>query len=459
MNLDRSDKKSLSTADLQRIDRAHYLHPFTDSKQLHTTGSRIISTGDGVYVWDSEGNRILDGMAGLWCVSLGYGNTELMDAAMEQFKELPFYNSFFNTATQPTILLAKELAEVSPRGLNRTFFTNSGSEANDTVIRAARYYWALKGQPSKNIIISRENAYHGSTLGGASLGGMSFMHKQGGLPIPNIEHIGQPYWFECGRDQTPEEFGQAAAKQLETKILELGENRVAAFIAEPVQGAGGIVIPPDTYWPAIKEVLDKYDILLVADEVICGFGRTGEWFGSQFYDLEPDLMPIAKALTCGYVPMGGVMFHDRVADLISEEGGEFAHGFTYSGHPVAAAVARANLRIMKRDNVVETVRDDLAPYFANKWKTLGDHPLVGEARCMGLLGAIELVASKSPITRFAEKGRVGTICRDICFDVGVISRAVGDTMIVCPPLVITKDQIDELVNGLRSSLDQTIKRI
>ena len=440
---------------LQELDRKHYLHPFTDSNALHSTGSRIIVEGEGVYLRDSEGRKILDGMAGLWNVSLGYGNQELISAATEQLNQLAFYNSFFKTTTPPTVELAEALATVSPAGLNHTFFTNSGSEANDTVIRMARRYWALKGQPQKSVIISRNNAYHGSTMGGASLSGMAFMHKQGGLPIPDIEHVDQPYWFECGRHLDPDEFGEIAAQSIEKKILSLGENRVAAFIAEPIQGAGGIIIPPDSYWPAVKSVLKKFDVLFIVDEVICGFGRTGEWFGSQFYDLEPDLMPIAKALTCGYVPMGGVMVTDRVADLLIKECGEFAHGFTTSGHPVAAAVAKATVDILKRDNVVESVKNDLAPYFSQQWKALADHPLVGEARSLGLLGAVELVQEKDPIRRFEEKGAAGTICRDICFDTGVISRAVGDTMIVCPPLVITREQIDELVSKLHESLDRT----
>lgn len=453
------NSRGFDTEELRQIDRNHYLHPFTDSKELHSSGSRIIVRGEGVYLWDSDGNQILDGMAGLWCVNLGYGNQELISAATNQLQQLAFYNSFFKTATPPAVRLAEELATIAPSGLNHVFFTNSGSEANDTVVRMARYYWALRGQPNKNIIISRKNAYHGSTMGGASLGGMAFIHKQGGLPIPNIEHVEQPYWFGCGRDQSPDEFGRSAAKSLEKKIVQLGENRVAAFIAEPVQGAGGIVIPPESYWPAVKQILAKYDILFVADEVICGFGRTGEWFGSHCYDLQPDLVSIAKALTCGYVPMGGVLVHDRIAALLIEQGGEFAHGFTYSGHPVAAAVALANLRILKRDSVIDTVRSNLAPYFAKAWMTLSDHPLVGEARCLGMLGAIELVAAKQPIQRFDEKSRVGTICRDICFENGVISRAVGDTMIVCPPLVISNQQIDELVGKLRCSLDSTRRQI
>lgn len=283
------------------------------------------------------------------------------------------------------------------------------------------------------------------------------MHEQGDLPIPGIVHIAQPYWFGEGGDMSPEEFGVWAANQLEEKILELGEDQVAAFIAEPIQGAGGVIIPPETYWPRIKEILAKYDILFVADEVICGFGRTGEWFGSDYYDLRPDLMTIAKGLTSGYVPMGGVIVRDRVARVISE-GGDFNHGFTYSGHPVAAAVGLANLRLLHEEKIIETVKAETAPYLQKRLRELEDHPLVGEVRGLGMLGAIELVKDKA--TRARHEGRgVGMICRQFCFDNGLIMRAVGDTMIIAPPLVISRDEIDELVTKARLCLDLTLNAL
>ena len=288
-----------STADWQALDSAHFLHPFTNHKQMHAKGARIIEKADGVYLWDSDGNKILDAMAGLWCVNVGYGRQELVDAARQQMETLPYYNTFFQTATPPVIELSQLLSEVTPANLNHAFFTNSGSEANDTVVRMTRHYWASLGQPDKQVIISRKNAYHGSTMAGASLGGMSTMHAQGGLPIPDITHIGEPYWYQDGGTDSPEGYGLKMAQELEQKINELGEHRVAAFIAEPIQGAGGVVIPPDTYWPEISDICRRYQILLVADEVICGFGRTGKWFGSDYYNIQPDLMPIAKGLSSG----------------------------------------------------------------------------------------------------------------------------------------------------------------
>lgn len=445
---------ALDTAELQAVDAAHYLHPFTDFKQLNRKGSRVIERADGIYLWDSDGNRILDGMAGLWCVNLGYGRKELADAAYAQMLQLPYYNSFFQTTTPPAIRLAELLAEVTPDGLNHVFFTGSGSEANDTVVRMVRHYWASLGRPDKSILISRENAYHGSTVAGASLGGMKPMHAQGGLPIPGIVHIEQPYWFGRGAGMSPDEFGLKAARALETKIDELGEGRVAAFIAEPIQGAGGVIIPPDSYWPEISRICREREILLVADEVICGFGRTGNWFGSQTYDIKPDLMPIAKGMSSGYLPIGGVMVADRVAEVLIEQGGEFNHGFTYSGHPTCCAVATRNIEILRDERVVEHVRDVAAPHLARRWRELADHPLVGEARCTGLLGALELVPDKNAGERFPDPGQAGTICRDICFENGIIMRAVRDTMIISPPLVITTDQIDELVALAGKCLDQ-----
>ncbi|MBU0564825.1 aspartate aminotransferase family protein [Stutzerimonas xanthomarina] len=439
----------------QALSRDHHLPPFTDYKALNAKGTRIITKASGVYLWDSEGHKILDGMAGLWCVNLGYGREELVEAATRQMRELPYYNLFFQTAHPPAVALAKAIADIAPAGMNHVFFTGSGSEANDTVLRMVRHYWAIKGQPAKKVVIGRWNGYHGSTIAGASLGGMKAMHEQGDGPIPGIEHIDQPYWFGEGGDMSPEEFGVRIADQLEQKILEVGEDKVAAFIAEPIQGAGGVIIPPESYWPRVKEILARYDILFIADEVICGFGRTGEWFGSDYYGLEPDLMPIAKGLTSGYIPMGGVVVRDEVVHTLNE-GGEFYHGFTYSGHPVAAAVALENIRILREEKIVERVKTKTAPYLQSRWQELLEHPLVGEARGVGLLGALELVKNKKTRERFADPG-VGMLCREHCFRNGLVMRAVGDTMIISPPLVISEEQIDELVGKVRLCLDATAK--
>lgn len=452
------------TDELTRLDRAHHLHPFTDFKALGEEGSRIIVHAEGVYIHDSEGRRLLDAMAGLWCVNLGYGREELITAATEQLRELPYYNNFFKSTHAPAVKLAAKLSDLAPAHMNHVFFTGSGSEANDTMLRMVRRYWALEGKPEKQWIIARENAYHGSTVAGMSLGGMAPMHEQGGPLVPGITHVRQPYWFGEGprgdaADPSAQAFGRDCAAAIEARILELGEDKVAAFIAEPVQGAGGAIIPPESYWPAVKAVLAKYDILLVVDEVICGFGRLGEWFGSVHYDLAPDLMPIAKGLSSGYLPIGGVLVGDRVADTLIEEGGEFFHGFTYSGHPVCAAVALKNLEVLQDERVIERVREDLGPYLASRWATLVEHPIVGEARSLGLIGALELVADKAGRVRFDKSLAAGNLCRDICIERGLVMRSVGDTMIISPPLVITHAQIDAMVDLARDALDETARRL
>jgi len=439
----------------QALDAAHFLHPFTDSAQLGARGTRVITRAEGIYLYDGEGRRLLDGMSGLWCVAVGYGRRELTEAATRQMNELPYYNSFFQCSTPPAIELAAKLAEVTPSQFQHVFFTGSGSESVDTAIRFVRRYWQLEGQPERNVIIGRWNGYHGSTIAGASLGGMKWMHEQGLLPMPGVEHIDQPYAFERAGQLSAEEFGLQAARELETCIQRLGPGRVAAFIGEPVQGSGGVIIPPASYWPEIQRICDRHGILLISDEVICGFGRTGSWFGSEHYGTRPDLMTMAKALSSGYLPIGGVMVGDRVAKTLIA-GGEFAHGFTYSAHPVCSAVALANLEIIQREKLVEHVRDVVGPCLQRRWVELGTHPLVGEARGVGLLGALELVKSKQPRTWFEPRGKVGERCRDNAIANGLVMRATRDTMIIAPPLVITTAQIDELVEKAWKTLDQTL---
>ncbi|MBK1686361.1 aspartate aminotransferase family protein [Rubrivivax gelatinosus] len=445
-----------TTREWQAADAAHFLHPFTDFQALSRKGSRVIERAENIYLWDTEGQKILDAMSGLWCVNVGYGQPALIDAATAQLKQLPFYNAFFQTATPPAIELAELLAEVTPPQFQHVFFSGSGSEGNDTVVRMVRRYWDLLGQPERQVIISRDNAYHGSTMAGASLGGMSGMHAQGGLPIPGIVHIGQPYWHEHGKGLSRDEFGLVAARWLEEKILELGPERVAAFIGEPIQGAGGVIIPPATYWPEVQRICDRYGILLVSDEVICGFGRTGRWFGCETMGTRPDLMTFAKGVTSGYIPLGGVMVGERVAKVLVEKGGEFAHGYTYSGHPVACAVALANIKLMRELKLVEHVRDDVGPYLASQFATLRDHPLVADAETCGLMGAILLAKDKATGTPFPESLEIGMVCRGHCFREGLIMRAVGDRMIIAPPLVITRPQIDEMMGLIRRCLDLTL---
>jgi len=447
-----------STAQWQAADAAHFLHPFTDFKALSAKGARIIERAEGIYLWDSEGAKLLDAMSGLWCVNVGYGQQSLIDAATKQMGQLPFYNAFFQTATPPAIELAELLAEVTPPQFQHVFFSGSGSEGNDTVVRMVRRYWDILGQGQRQVIISRRNAYHGSTMAGASLGGMSGMHEQGGLPIPGITHIEQPHWWQLGRPEglDREAFGKVAALWLERKIQEVGPHRVAAFIGEPVQGAGGVIVPPDSYWPEIQRICDQHGVLLVSDEVITGFGRTGHWFGCERFGFRPDLMTFAKGVTSGYVPLGGVMVGDRIAEVLIGQGGEFAHGYTYSGHPVSCAVGLANVRLMRRLELVKHVHDDVAPYLQAQFAALAEHPLVGETQTCGLMGAMQLVRDKADGAPFPDDADVGMRCRSHCFDNGLVMRAVGQRMIIAPPLVITRAQIDEMMVLIRRCLDLTL---
>lgn len=454
-----SDLPRFDTATLRAQDAAHHLHPFTDTQSLNASGTRIIVRGEGVRIWDSDGNEIIDGMSGLWCVNLGYGRQDLVDAATRQMQTLPFYNAFFKTTTVPAIELAALLSEIAPPGFQHVFFTNSGSEGNDTIIRLVRRYWDLMGQPRRKTIISRHNAYHGSTLGGASLGGMSGMHAQGDLPIPGIAHIDQPYQLQHGHaGESAEHFGLRAASWLEAKIREIGPENVAAFIGEPVQGAGGVIIPPASYWPEVQRICDHYGILLVSDEVICGFGRLGHWFGCQHPHIgtRPDLITFAKGVTSGYLPLGGVLVGERIAKVLIERGGEFQHGFTYSGHPTCCAVAVANVRAMRSEGVIERVAQDLAPYLATAFGTLADHALVGDVQSLGMVAGLVLYKDKASRTLFDAELGVGYRCRDHCFQNGVVMRAVEERMIIAPPLVMTHQDIDEMVRRIRRSLDDTL---
>jgi putrescine aminotransferase len=451
------------TAALQQLDSAHFLHPFTDHNALKATGARVMVRGDGIWLWDSDGNRILDAMSGLWCVNIGYGRTSMADAVYRQIQALPFYNSFFNTTNVPALQLAALLVEISPPQFNHVFFTGSGSEANDTIVRMIRRYWELMGQSERHVIISRENAYHGSTIAGVSLGGMAGMHAQGGPMVPGIVHIGQPSWVEAGHGLSEDEFGLVAAGWLEERIRALGPDNVAAFYGEPVQGAGGVVIPPKTYWPEIQRICDKYGILLVADEVICGFGRLGAWFGSELMGIRPDLIAFAKGVTSGYIPLGGVLVGDRVAEVLTGQGGDFNHGFTYSGHPVACAAALENIRILIDEQLVQKVADDSGPYLKQQFGALLDHPLVGYADSCGLVAGLNLVRSKAERIHdcdvFDGDLGVGMICRGYMFEHGVIMRAVGERMIIAPPLVITRAEIDDMIGRIRLALDDTLAEL
>jgi putrescine aminotransferase len=447
---------SVDSATLKALDRAHYLHPFTDLHGYAEEGGRIFSRAEGVFIHDTDGNAMLDGMSGLWCCNLGYSQDAIKQAIFDQLQQLPYYNTFFRCANQPAVELAGALTEVAPPGFAHVFFTNSGSEANDTNLRLVKRYYDLLGKPHKKHIISRRNAYHGSTIAAASLGGMKAMHEQtNGLDY--VHHINQPHWFELGAEEDPDAFGRRVAAELAAKIDELGEDNVAAFIAEPVQGAGGVIVPPDSYWPAVQKILDERDILFIADEVICGFGRTGNWWGSQTYDLKPDLVTFAKAVTNGYVPLGGVLVGDRVSDVLLAGGGEFAHGLTYSGHPVACAAGIATLEVLRSDDIIGRAARDLAPRLQDGLKAFEAHPIVGQVRGRGMFAAVELVRDKHSRERLAPDSAGAVFCRDTANDRGLMVRQTGDAMIMAPPLVCEAEHIDLLIERLGEALDVTAK--
>jgi putrescine---pyruvate transaminase len=448
--------RNYDIAELKRLDLAHHLPAQADYSLLHSLGgSRIVTRAEGCYFYDGDGKQYLDGMAGLWCVNVGYGRKELAEVAFEQMQELPYYNTFFRTATPPPITLAAKLAGLIGGKIDHIFYNSSGSEANDTIFRLVRTYWSAKGEPNRKIFISRHNAYHGSTVAGASLGGMTYMHAQGDLPIPGIVHVRQPYKFNEGAGMTDDEFGTACAAAIEAKILEVGPENVAAFIGEPVQGAGGVIIPPDNYWPQVEAICRKYGILLVADEVICGFGRLGSWFGHHSYGFSPDIIAMAKGLSSGYLPISAVGVSHDIVEVLLEKHVEFVHGYTYSGHPVCAAVAIRNLEIIERENLVHRVATDTGPYLAEALKRLDGHPLVGETRSRGLIGAVEIVADKKSRARFGGKeGTAGPTVRDICIENGLMVRGIRDSIVMSPPLIITREQIDTLIGTIHKALDQ-----
>ena len=445
---------TLETNRLRQLDQQHHLHPFTDFRDYAANGGRIVSRAEHIYIYDSDGNKIQDAMSGLWCCSLGYSQDGIKKAVADQLMELPFYNNFFKCSNQPAVELATRLCEMAPANFNKVFFTNSGSEANDTQIKFVHRYYELLGKPSKRLIISRKNAYHGSTIAAASLGGMSTMHEQN-QGLDYIRHIEQPYWFELGGDMSPDEFGLWAANELAKKIDELGEDNIAAFIAEPIQGAGGVIIPPDTYWPAVQKILDERDILFISDEVICGFGRTGNLFGFQTYGTKPDLITFAKAVTNGYMPLGGSLVSDKVADVLLGHGGEFAHGLTYSGHPASCAAGLATMDVLQNTSILDSSANDLAPYFSQALESLVDHPVVGQVRSKGLVAAVELIKDKGSRERLAPESAGAVYTRDRAIENGLMVRQTGNAMIMSPPFVTSTEEVDALVSKLTSALDKT----
>ena len=444
---------NLPTKQLQALDAAHHMHPFTANAELAEKGARVITRAEGVYLTDSEGHRILDGMAGLWCMNIGYGRSEMADVAARQMRELPYYNTFFQTTHVPAIALAAKLAELAPGDLNHVFFAGSGSESNDTNLLMVRRYWQALGHPEKNIVIARKNAYHGSTYAGRSLGGMSGMHEQGGI-IANIEHIGQPHWYMEGGDMTPEEFGLMRARELEDKILELGVDRVAAFIGEPVQGAGGVIVPPPNYWPLVRQICDKHGVLLIADEVVTGLGRSGELFGTRLWGVNADMWCLAKGISSGYIPLGATAINRRIAEVFDADttgAASLSHGYTYSAHPVAAAAALATLDQIEALDIPGHAARVGAHMQARLRKLTDTCSFVGDVRGVGLMLGIEMVSDKARRIPLARSSDISARVAKAAYQAGLMVRISGPNLILSPPLTITREEVDFMCDVLESA--------
>lgn len=449
------DKSNPDTQRYQTVFSSRHFAPFADLRQIKPEHVTVMVRGEGMHLWDSEGKCYLDGMSGLFCTALGYGREELVEAATRQMRQLSFCSPYFNTAHPAVAELAEKLFAILPNRYERVVYCNSGSEANETLIRTVRRYWDVMGRPKKKAFISRINGYHGSTMGSASLGGMKHMHEMGGLPIPDFHHIGQPYWFACQDELTEEEFGLRAARELEDKILELGPEKVAAFVGEPFQAAGGFIFPPSTYWPEIQRICRKYDVLLCVDEVVGGFGRTGEWFSHQLYGIEPDTISIAKGLTSGYVPMGGLILSRKMSEAIVA-GGVYAHIFTYQGHPLASAVACANLDLLNQGGIVERVKTDTGPYFQRALReTFSNHPLVWEVQGAGAAAALQLAPAKGKKQRFTNEDIVAGYCMEQGIAAGLIFRPTLARIILAPALTATHEDLDDIVRRLKFAVDRT----
>lgn len=449
----------LSDSLAARRDLAFHLHPSTNLAQVQAEGPLVITRGEGVHVFDEAGNRYIEGMAGLWCAGLGFSESRLAEAAYRQMKTLPFYHSFSGKVPQISTELAEKLVGVAPEGMARVFFANSGSEANDSAVKLAWYYNNALGRPNKKKLISRKRAYHGVTVAAASLTGLAFAHGDWDLPAPRFLHTETPHhWRGALPGESEEDYSQRLADELERLILAEGPDTVAAFFAEPVMGAGGVIVPPAGYFERIQQVLAKYDVLMVADEVICGFGRTGNMFGSQTFGIRPDVLTCAKMMTSGYQPMSAMLVSDRIYRVLEDQSrklGTFGHGFTYSGHPVPAAVALETLAIYEERDLIGHVRR-VAPVLQDGLRALADHPLIGEARGVGLIGAWELVRDKSSKAAFDPKAGVGAKLVASAQRRGAIVRVLpGDIIAFSPPLIIEPHEIRELLDHAKAALDDT----
>lgn len=443
-------------------DIRYHLHAYTNARRHQETGPLIIEKGDGVYVEDSAGKRYIEAMAGLWSVAVGFSERRLVDAATRQMSKLPFYHNFSSKAHSPLIDLAERLVRMAPVPMSKAFFTNSGSEANDTAVKMIWYRSNALGQPQRKKIIARKRGYHGVTVASASLTGLINNQTSFDLPIANILHTESPhYWRDALPGESEEQFSTRLAEALEKLILAEGPETVAAFFGEPLMGAGGVVVPPAGYWQKIQAVLAKYDILLVADEVICGFGRTGSMFGSETFGMKPDIMVMSKQISSSYLPISALMINDRVFEPLADESnriGTFGHGFTGGGHPVAAAVALENLTLIEERGLVDHARR-VGGYMLERLRDLASHELVGEVRGVGLIAAVELVADKESKAPWGTAGALGGLVNGLLQEAGVISRNMGDAMAFCPPLIITEAEVDIVVDALRRSLDTAAVRI
>ncbi len=450
------DTNTLTNAQTRDIEAL--LHPYTNAKTHRQVGAHLIERGEGVYVYDEHGTRFVEGMAGLWCAGLGFGDAELIDAAKEQLDRLPYYHLFGGRTHEPAIELAEKIKDMYPVPMSRVFYCSSGSEANDTQVKLIWYMMNALGKPEKKKIISRKKGYHGVTLVAASMTGLPLNHGSFDLPMDFARHTTTPHFWREGHDgETEAEFAQRLAKDLEDMILAEGPDTVAAFIAEPVMGAGGVIVPPEGYFPAIGAVLAKYDVLCIADEVICGFGRTGNWFGAETFSVPATSASMAKQLTASYAPLSAVAINAEMADAIEAESARhpaLGHGYTYGGHPLGCAVGCATLDIYKRRDILGHVRS-VAPYFQEKLSSYRDHPLVGEVRSAGLMGAIEVAPKHGDPSGFAQPGKVGAALMNELLKHGVILRAIGDSLAFCPPMIITTDELDELFAPIEASLDAT----
>jgi len=443
-------------------DIAHVLHPYTNLKKHQQNGPLIITRGEGIRVIDDEGKAYIDGLAGLWCASLGFSERRLVDAARRQLETLPYYHGFAHKSNEPSIDLAERILAMVPVPMSKVFFNSSGSEANDSAIKMIWYYNNARGRHRKKKIISRIKGYHGVTVATASLTGLPNNHRDFDLPIANIRHADCPHYYRFAKPgESEEDFATRLAESLEAQIVREDPETVAAFIAEPVMGAGGVIVPPRTYFDKIQKVLKKYDLLFIADEVICGFGRTGNMFGTETFNLQPDIITMAKALSSGYQPISATVVNDELYQAFvtqSDKIGIFAHGFTYSAHPVACAVALETLKVYEERDILDHVRR-VMPSFHRRLRELGSHPLVGEARGIGLIGAIELVQDKASKTTFDVAAGVGPLAAEISQQRGLILRAMGDSLALCPPLVITEAEIGEMFDSLALALDQTQREL